>query len=69
MTNGIQTLLMTLLLAGATAMALFDARELFVFWYSKAIANDSWGYWLALFQLVLCILLVGVISARLYRNT
>ena len=69
MTHWIQTLLMTLLLAIAIATAFFDARELLFFWYSKTVENNSWGYWLGLIQLILCIALAGVISARLYYHT
>lgn len=69
MTHWIQTLLMTLLLALTIATACFDAREVLIFWYSETIANNSWGYWLALIQLILCVLLAAVVSARLYCNT
>lgn len=62
-----QTLLTALLLSVTLAVAFFDARELFVIWYSAAPpAISTWALVLTLLEMTFCISLAVVVSVRLY---
>lgn len=63
-----QTLVMILLLFTSTAVAFFNARELFAVWYSVTSPTSTRHITLVVVELVLCVLLVGVMGARLYYN-
>lgn len=66
----IQTLFMLLLLVAAVVVAFFDARELFVAWYSETDPELTTGQRAAsTVQLILCGLLVVATVSRLITRT